>query len=108
VDIQTEIGAAKRQVGRPDLFELGEDIPLGVVPNQMHAWAIRRDRHGDPLSAFQPEIVAVPAIDPDEVLILVMAAGVNYNGVWAALGHPVSPLDFHGSVQNVGGSSGQW
>ena len=31
-------------------------------------------------------------IAADEVLILVMAAGVNYNGVWAALGTPVSPI----------------
>ena len=30
-----------------------------------------------------------------EVLVLVMAAGVNYNGVWAALGKPISPIDGH-------------
>ena len=34
-----------------------------------------------------------PTIGDDECLVLVMAAGVNYNGVWAALGTPVSPFD---------------
>ena len=34
-------------------------------------------------------------LDDDEVLVLVMAAGVNYNGVWAALGQPISTLDVH-------------
>ena len=40
------------------------------------------------------QIEAVPTweIGEDEVLILVMAAGVNYNGVWAALGKPISPI----------------
>jgi len=51
----------------------------------------------------------VPPIGPDEVLIAVMAAGINYNNVWAARGYPVDqiaahqkagePYDFH-----VGGS----
>ena len=36
-----------------------------------------------------PELIPTPAIGPDEVLIAVMAAGVNYNNVWAALGEPV-------------------
>ncbi len=34
-------------------------------------------------------------IDSHEVLVLVMAAGVNYNGVWAGLGVPISPFDGH-------------
>jgi crotonyl-CoA carboxylase/reductase len=87
-----------------DLFDLGQDIPLGVVPKRMHAWTIRRDRHGDPSTALQREIVDVPKIGPNEVLILVMAAGVNYNGVWAALGRPVSPLDFHEHPFHIAGS----
>ena len=32
------------------------------------------------------EVVDTPKIDSQEVLIFVMAAGVNYNGVWAGLG----------------------
>src|ERR1700730_15408924 len=68
-----------------DLYEVGEIPPLGHVPARMYAWAIRRERHGEPESAMQVEIVATPSIAPDEVLVMVMAAGVNYNGVWAAL-----------------------
>ncbi|MGF6233359.1 crotonyl-CoA carboxylase/reductase [Inquilinus ginsengisoli] len=86
------------------VFGLGQDIPPGVVPERMHAWTLRRERHGDPSTAFQQEVVDVPEIGPDEVLILVMAAGVNYNGVWAALGHPVSPLDFHDHPFHIAGS----
>ena len=37
-------------------------------------------------SAMQVEVVDVPKLDSHEVLVLVMAAGVNYNGVWAARG----------------------
>ena len=61
----------------------------------MYAWAIRQERHGPPDSAMQLEVVPTWPIGEDEVLVLVMAAGVNYNGVWAALGQPISPLDVH-------------
>ena len=33
-----------------------------------------------------------------------MAAGVNYNGVWAALGTPISPFDVHKADFHVAGS----
>ena len=33
-----------------------------------------------------------------------MAAGVNYNGVWAGLGKPVSVLDVHKKPFHIGGS----
>jgi crotonyl-CoA carboxylase/reductase len=33
-----------------------------------------------------------------------MAAGVNYNGVWAALGEPISPLDGHKQPYHIAGS----
>ena len=42
---------------------------------------------------MQLEVVDTPAMDSNEVLVLVMAAGVNYNGVWAGLGTPISPFD---------------
>ena len=64
-----------------DLYAIGEIPPLGHVPRQMHAYTIRRDREGEPESAMRDEIVATPEIDPDQVLV--MAAWVNYNGVWA-------------------------
>src|SRR5271169_3593409 len=78
-----------------DLYEVGEIPPLGHVPKTMYAWAIRRERHGAPESAMQVEVVPTPEIGADEVLVMVMAAGVNYNGVWAALGKPLSPFDIH-------------
>jgi crotonyl-CoA carboxylase/reductase len=69
-----------------DLYEIGEMPPLGHVPAKMYAWAIRKERHGEPDTAMQVEVVDTWKIDSHEVLVLVMAAGVNYNGVWAALG----------------------
>ena len=35
---------------------------------------------------------------------MVMAAGVNYNGIWAALGKPVSVFDVHKADYHVAGS----
>ena len=87
-----------------DLYEVGEIPPLGHVPKNMYAWAIRRERHGEPDKAMQLEVVETPKIDSHEVLVLVMAAGVNYNGVWAALGTPISPFDGHGADFHVAGS----
>ena len=89
---------------RKDLYEIGEIPPLGHVPEKMYAWAIRRERHGTPEDAMRVEAVQTPDIDSDEVLVLVMAAGVNYNGVWAALGKPVSPFDIHKADYHVAGS----
>ena len=89
---------------RKNLYEIGEIPPLGHVPAQMYAWAIRRERHGEPEKAMQVEVVPVPEIDPHEVLVMVMAAGVNYNGVWAALGTPVSVFDVHGEDYHIAGS----
>ena len=43
-------------------------------------------------------------LDSHDVLVFVMAAGVNYNGVWAALGEPVSVLDVHKQPYHIAGS----
>jgi len=83
---------------------MGEIPPLGHVPKQMYAWAIRQERHGEPESAMQVEVVDVPELDSHDVLIMVMAAGVNYNGVWAALGTPISPFDYHKAPYHIAGS----
>lgn len=87
-----------------DLYEVGEIPPLGHVPKQMYGWAIRRERHGPPEQSMQLEVLPTPEIDADEVLILVMAAGVNYNGVWAGLGVPISPFDVHKAPFHIAGS----
>jgi crotonyl-CoA carboxylase/reductase len=89
---------------KKDLYEVGEIPPLGHVPKTMYAWAIRRERHGDPDKAMQVEVVETPPLDSHDVLILVMAAGVNYNGVWAALGTPISVFDVHGQDYHIAGS----
>lgn len=88
---------------------IGQLPPVGHVPATMTAAVVRQNRFGDPLTAFREESVPTPMIGPDEVLIAVMAAGVNYNNVWAARGYPVDQIatrqkrgeteDFH-----IGGS----
>ena len=87
-----------------DLYEVGEIPPLGHVPKNMYAWVIRKERHGEPDTAMQVEVVPTPAVADDEVLVMVMAAGVNYNGVWAALGKPISVLDVHKGPYHIAGS----
>ena len=72
-----------------ELYELGDRPPLGEVPEKMYAFLIREERFGEPKTAFKQEVVDVPEIAPDEVLVYVMAAGINYNNVWAALGIPI-------------------
>ena len=85
----------------------------------MAAIVVRRDRYGEPMQAMREEEVPVPEIGPDDVLVGVAAAGINYNNVWAARGRPLdiigmrlrrgSTHDFHvggseaaGIVQQVG------
>ncbi len=91
------------------LYDIGQAPPLGEVPEKMHAWLVREDRFGEPKDSFKVEVIDVPKIGDDEVLVYVMAAGVNYNNVWAALGVPINVIkarnkqgeseDFH-----IGGS----
>lgn len=88
-----------------DLYEIGEIPPLGEVPRRMHAQVVRPDRFGEPEDAIRDEVIDVPEIGPRDVLVMVMAAGVNFNNVWAARGVPVDvtktqvrwgePSDFH-------------
>lgn len=83
--------------------------PLGEVPERMHAQVVRQERFGEPVEAFQLEEIPTPKLRPDEVLVAVMAAGINFNNVWAARGIPIDVIaarqrsgdeaDFH-----VGGS----
>ncbi|MCE9624788.1 MAG: crotonyl-CoA carboxylase/reductase [Deltaproteobacteria bacterium] len=75
-----------------EIYDLGEIPPLGEVPKKMQAQLIRQERFGEPNKAFQLESVEVPRVGPDEVLVYVMAAGVNYNNVWAGLGVPIDVI----------------
>ena len=65
------------------------DVEPGALPPTMAAWVIREERQGEPLDAFQLEEIEVPEPGAFEVTVRVMAAGVNFNNVWAALGQPV-------------------
>src|SRR5204862_6888787 len=88
-----------------DLYGVGEIPPVGEVPASMHAQLVRPDRFAEPEEAIRDEVIDVPQIGPTEALVMVMAAGVNFNNVWAARGVPVDvtknqarwgePTDFH-------------
>jgi len=89
--------------GTKELYELSELPPLGEVPKSMYAQVIRRERFGEPKQAFAREIVPVPDIAPNEALVYVMAAGINYNNVWAALGIPVDVIRVHAGLGDDSG-----
>lgn len=97
-------GAFERAADAIEIVPVGTLPPLGVVPAKMHAWVIRKERHGEPLTSFQEEVIDVPELGPNEVLVASMAAGVNYNGVWAGLGKPISVLDGHKQPFHIAGS----
>src|SRR5688500_13862836 len=83
------------------------DAEPGDLPPTMSAWVIREEREGEPLDAFQLEEIEVPEPGAFEVIVRVMAAGVNYNNVWAALGQPVSVFRSHPEEDHhIGGSDG--
>jgi crotonyl-CoA carboxylase/reductase len=85
-----------------DLYEIGEIPPLAEVPARMHAQVIRPERYGEPEQAFQPEVVDTPIPGAGEALVLVMAAGVNYNNVWAARGVPLDVTKVHEKLGEPG------
>jgi crotonyl-CoA carboxylase/reductase len=81
------------------------DVEPGELPRTMTAWVIRQDREGEPKDAFQIEEIEVPEPAAFEVIVRVMAAGVNFNNVWAALGQPVSVFRYHPDEDHhIGGS----
>src|SRR6476620_3944526 len=83
------------------------DTEPGELPKTMAAWVIRQEREGDPMDAFKLEEIEVPEPGAFEVIVRVMAAGVNYNNVWAALGQPVSVMKYGDHPEfghHIGGS----
>jgi crotonyl-CoA carboxylase/reductase len=81
------------------------DVEPGELPKTMTAWVIRQEREGEPIDAFQIEEIEVPEPGAFEVVVRVMAAGVNFNNVWAALGKPVSVFRYHPEDDHhIGGS----
>jgi crotonyl-CoA carboxylase/reductase len=94
-----------RTIDEIPIGEVPADLQPGELPRRMHAWVIRREREGEPMQAFQQEDIEVPEPAADEVIVMVMAAGVNFNNVWAALGKPVSVFDSHKDFDHhIGGS----
>jgi crotonyl-CoA carboxylase/reductase len=91
------------QVDLTNVADVG--VEPGTLPETMAAWVIRQEREGQPTDAFQLEQIEVPEPGPFEVIVRVMAAGVNYNNVWAALGKPVSVFRYHPEDDHhIGGS----
>jgi crotonyl-CoA carboxylase/reductase len=88
-----------------DVYGIGELPPVGEVPARMHAQLVRPGGYGEPEQAIHDEVIEVPDLGPHDALVMVMAAGVNFNNVWAARGIPVDvtkvqarwgePTDFH-------------
>jgi len=79
----------------------------GELPRSMVAWVIRQEREGEPKDAFRLEEIEVPEPGAFEVIVRVMAAGVNFNNVWAALGKPVSVFGYGDHPEyghHIGGS----
>src|ERR1700756_1053171 len=73
----------------------------------MAAWVIREEREGEPTDAFQSEEMEIPEPEAFEVIVRVMAAGVNFNNVWAALGEPIGVWRYGDHPQwghHIGGS----
>ncbi len=93
-------------MARLDLTNAAElSVEPGTLPATMPAWVIREDRFGEPIDAMQLEEVEVPEPGAFEVIVRVMAAGVNFNNVWASLGQPVSVFRSHPEVDHhIGGS----
>jgi crotonyl-CoA carboxylase/reductase len=94
-----------------DLYEIGEIVPVGEVPPRMYANLIRPENYNEdePGKAFTVEVVDTPQPGPNQVVVQVMAAGINYNNVWAAKGVPVDVTKVQASIGqpsefHIGGS----
>ena len=94
-----------------DLYEIGEIPPIGEVPPKMYANLIRPENFNAelPEKAFTIEVVDTPPVGPRQVLVFVMAAGINFNNVWAATGIPVDVTKVHAKLgqlsdYHIGGS----
>jgi crotonyl-CoA carboxylase/reductase len=91
-----------------DVSEVSKlDVEPGALPETMAAWVIRPEREGEPRDAFQLEEIEIPEPGAFEVIVRVMAAGVNFNNVWAALGKPVSVFGYGDHEEwghHIGGS----
>jgi crotonyl-CoA carboxylase/reductase len=78
-----------------DIAEVARlDAEPGELPETMAAWVLRREREGYLDTAYEIEEVEAPEPGPFEAVVRVMAAGVNFNSIWAALGTPISVFGY--------------
>ena len=92
-----------------DLADVSKlDVQPGELPETMAAWVIRPETEGnEPNKAFQFEDIETPEPGAFEVIVRVMAAGVNFNNVWAGLAEPVSVFPYGDHPEyghHIGGS----
>lgn len=82
-------------------YDIGEDIMVGDVPRHMLAFTLRADRFGEPLKSMRIEKVEVPSkLGDHEVLVYVMAAGVNHNVIWAGRAKPLNVIRNSQKIDN--------
>ncbi|MEZ5823572.1 MAG: hypothetical protein R3C97_02140 [Geminicoccaceae bacterium] len=86
-----------------DLYEIGDIPPLGHVPANMYAWTIRKERHGEPITAMQQEVVPTPVPGDDEVLVLVIRRRQLQWRVGSSR-HSALALDLHKQPYHIAGS----
>jgi crotonyl-CoA carboxylase/reductase len=82
-------------------------VEPGELPGAMAAWVLRPEREGELDIAYEVEEVEVPEPGPFEVVVRVMAAGVNFNSIWAARAEPISIFPYGDHPQwghHIGGS----
>ena len=71
-------------------------------PATMLAQVVRQDRFGEPTTRSRSRRSRSPRPGP-RVLVYVMAAGVNYNNVWAAMGIPIDVIKARQKRRRAGG-----
>lgn len=76
-------------------YNIRNKTAFDEIPEKMYAWTLRSESLGEPIEAYHKELVDVPDIGDDELLIYNIASGINYNGVWAALGKPKNAVKTH-------------
>ena len=91
-----------------DICEISQiEVRPGELPGTMAAWVLRREREGDLATAYEIEEVEAPEPGPFEVVVRVMAAGLNFNSIWAALAEPISVFAYGDHPEwghHIGGS----
>ncbi|QWU13263.1 crotonyl-CoA carboxylase/reductase [Paenibacillus sophorae] len=83
------------------IFDIGENIPVGVVPENMYALTLRKERYGEPKDSMRIETVRVPSeLNEYEILVKVMAAGINHNAIWAGRSIPIDVISNSQKIDN--------